>query len=226
MFKRRRKRSYTEIVTEGIYPRGGWSRAISYVMHRLRRLPDPPHKISRGIAAGAFISFTPFFGFHFALAAMLAWVMRGNMLAAVLATFLGNPITFPFIAQVAVEGGVWILGLDGHMPLHRIIGSFSQASVELWSNFTAMFTSKVAEWDRLRTFFHRVFLPYLVGGIIPGILLGIGSYVLSRPVIAAYQKGRIKRLKKRYEKRVAEEQARADAVAAQGVRRGKDNGTD
>jgi hypothetical protein len=31
----------------------------SYVMHRLRRLPDPPHKIARGIAAGVFVSFTP-----------------------------------------------------------------------------------------------------------------------------------------------------------------------
>ncbi|NKB26193.1 MAG: DUF2062 domain-containing protein [Rhodobacteraceae bacterium] len=216
MFKRRRKRSYAEIVAEGIYPRGGWSRAASYVLHRIRRLPDPPHKISRGIAAGAFISFTPFFGLHFLLAAMLAWVMRGNILAAVLATFLGNPITFPIFAQIAVEGGLWILGQEGHMPLHRIVGSFSTASVELWSNFAAIFTAEVAEWGQLHRFFHRVFLPYLVGGIVPGIILGIAAYVLSRPVITAYQKGRIKRLKKRYEKRVAAAQELAEKRRIEG----------
>lgn len=213
MFKRRNKRSYAQIVAHGIYPRGGWTRAVSYVMHRLRRLPDPPHKIARGISAGVFVCFSPFFGFHFLLAVMLAFVMQGNLLAALLATFFGNPLTFPIIASVSFELGSWMLGGQASMPLPEIVAAFSRASVELWSNFTAIFTAEVTHWDRLDRFFQGVFLPYLVGGIIPGVITAVIAYVLSRPLIAAYQKSRIKRLKKRYEKRRVAEAARADAAA-------------
>ena len=212
MFKRRNKRSYTQMVAEGIYPRGGWTRAFSYVMHRLRRLPDPPHKIARGVAAGVFVCFTPFFGFHFVLALALSFVMQGNMLAALLATFFGNPLTFPIIATLSIELGSWMLGLNYGIPLQQIVAAFSNASLELWRNFTAIFTPEVAHLDRLISFFGHVFMPYLVGGIIPGIICAIIGYMLTLPVISAYQKGRIKRLKKRSEKKRALERARADAA--------------
>ena len=65
MFKRRKPRSYSQLATEMIYPRGGWRRASQYVMHRIRRLPDQPQRIARGFAAGIIVSFTPLFGFHF-----------------------------------------------------------------------------------------------------------------------------------------------------------------
>ncbi len=212
MFKRRTKRSYTQMVTEGFYPRGGWSRALSYVIHRLRRLPDPPHKIARGVAAGVFVCFTPFFGFHFVLAIALAFVMQGNLMAALIATFFGNPLTFPIIATISIELGSWMLGMQHGLPLPQLVDAFSTASLELWTNFTAMFTSDVAHWNRLANFFYRVFLPYMIGGIVPGIVVAVIAYIVTLPVIAAYQKGRIKRLKKRYEKRRAKEEAKADAA--------------
>ncbi len=209
MFKRRNKRTYAEVV----YPRGGWRRAASYVMHRLRRLPDPPYRIARGISAGVFVCFTPFFGLHFFLAMGLAFVMQGNIVAAVFATFFGNPITFPIIAMAAVELGSWMLGLPGGMQLPGIVAAFSNASVELWFNFTAMFTDEVAHWDRLDQFFRLVFLPYLVGGIVPGVFVAVAAYSVSRPLIAAYQKNRIKRMKKKYQKRRKALAAQADAAA-------------
>ena len=110
MFKRRDPKTWLRTFVEFIYPRGGWKRAASYVGHRLRRLPDPPHRIARGIAAGVFVCFTPYFGFHFFLAAGLAWVMQGNVVAALLATFFGNPLTFPIIAAISLELGQWMLG--------------------------------------------------------------------------------------------------------------------
>ena len=168
MFKRRTPKSYLQIVGEAFWPRGGWRRASIYVVHRLRRLPDPAHRISRGIFAGVFVSFTPFYGLHFLTAWLVAWVLRGNILAALLATFFGNPITFPIIATVSVELGSWMLGLPP-VPLHKVVNSFSLASVELWSNFTALFSPRAADWSHLGDFFRYVFLPYLVGGIVPGI---------------------------------------------------------
>lgn len=194
---------------EFFYPRGGWYRAAGYVVHRLRRLPDPPHRISRGIAAGVFVSFTPFFGLHFVLAALIAFLMRGNMLAAILATFVGNPLTFPFIVEISTSLGSHILGLPVEMHLPQIMLAFSHAMSDLWLNFKAIFTDQVADWDRIQRFYQRIFLPYAVGGLVPGVIGGLIAYVLSRPVITAYQKRRIKKLKKRYDRRMAERAAKA-----------------
>lgn len=173
---------------------------MRYVAYRLRRLPDPAHKISRGIAAGVFASFTPFFGMHFVIAAFLSWVMRANILAALLATFVGNPLTFPLIAAVSMEVGSLILDQRG-LPLPLVLSSFSEAANDLWRNFVAMFTEDPARWGGLRVFFERVFLPYLVGGIMPGIAAGVSAYFLANPVIVAYQKARLSRLKKKFAKK-------------------------
>ena len=216
VFKRRSKRSYAQVVAEWVYPRGGWRRAASYVWHRLRRLPDPPHKIARGVAAGVFVCFTPFFGFHFLLAALLALLMQGNVLAALLATFFGNPFTFPIIATLSIELGARMLGFAHTLPLPAIVAEFSRASVELWFNLKALFTSDVARWASLSEFFRQVFLPYLVGGLIPGVVAAVLAYMVTRPVIEAYQASRIKRLKKRYEKRRRARAGRADAAGKSG----------
>ncbi|MDA5093189.1 DUF2062 domain-containing protein [Aliiroseovarius sp. KMU-50] len=202
MFKRN-PRSYLRIVAEFFYPRGGWYRAARYVIHRLRRLPDPAHRISRGIAAGAFTSFTPLFGMHFIIAALLSWIMRGNILAALLATFVGNPLTFPFIAEISIGLGNTILGLPQGIHLPEVMLAFGGATSDIWSNFLAMFTEARADWREVHRFYHQVFLPYLVGGLIPGVVAGLVGYFLSNPLIHAYQRRRIKKLKERYEKRLA-----------------------
>lgn len=209
VFKRRNPKSWAQSVAEFFYPRGGWRRAARYVGHRLRRLPDPAHKISRGIGAGVFASFTPFYGLHFLTAGLVAWALRGNILAALFATFFGNPLTFPIIAAISVELGTLILG-HPPVPPAEIFVAFSLASVELWSNFVAVFTPASVEWSNLGSFFSRIFLPYLVGGIGPGIVAGVCAYFLSNPIIASYQRGRIHKLKERFEaRRRAAEIARA-----------------
>jgi len=211
LFKRN-PRSYLRIVAEFFYPRGGWYRAAGYVIHRLRRLPDPPHRISRGIAAGVFVCFTPLFGLHFLSAAIVAFLIRGNILAAILATFFGNPLTFPLIAELSISLGARFMGLPIDMHLPQIVDAFGGAVSDLWFNTRARFTDAHPDWRELHRFFHRVFLPYMVGGLMPGIGAGMIAYGLSRPVIHAYQRRRIKKLRARYEKRMA---ARAEADAAE-----------
>jgi len=203
VFKRRDSRTWLQVITQVIYPKGGWSRAVSYVMHRLRRLPDPPHRIARGVAAGVFVCFTPLFGLHFFLAAFLAFLMQGNILAALLATFFGNPLTFPLIAGISLELGSWMSGTPGGFHFEIVTRAFSQASVELWANFRAIFNGDAADWHRMGAFYRGVFWPYLIGGIVPGIIAGVACYMLTRPAVAAYQKRRVKKLQERFEKRRA-----------------------
>ena len=46
----------------------------------------------------------------------------------------------------------------------------------------------------LQVFYDDVFFPYLVGGILPGLVTATIAYYLALPVISAYQKRRKKAL--------------------------------
>lgn len=173
IFKRRDKPPFWSRLREIMLPRKGILRGIDYIRKRLHRLPDSPHRIALGFACGALASFTPFFGFHIVLAAALAWLIGGNLLAAAFGTIVGNPLSFPFVAAAALELGWWMLG---DKPLKPVDG-FSVSW--LFDNIDA------------------IFLPYLVGGILPGLVTAAISYWLIGPVVAAYQERRRNRLAKR-----------------------------
>jgi uncharacterized protein (DUF2062 family) len=184
-----------------LWPRGGWARAFQYVKHRLRRLPGTPEQIARGIFAGAFTVFTPLFGFHFFLAALLAWIMRGSILAALLATFIGNPLTYVPIAVISLQTGHFLLGTRPRGEVDEsVFAKMSGAAGDLWHNFVAIFTPARADWHELEIFYRDVFYPWLVGGLIPGVVCGLVCYYLSVPVIRAYQKRRAARLRKKMDK--------------------------
>jgi len=193
VFKRRDRRAIWQIALDFFYPRGGWTRAFEYVKHRVRRLPDTPQKIGRGIWAGVFVCFTPLFGLHFVLAAIIARAMRGNLLAALMATFFGNPLTFPPIGYLSIRLGSWMLGLP-QSRIDRLGQKFADASYDLWNNIVAIFTPNRINWRGLQVFYDEVFFPYLVGGILPGLITATIAYYLSVPVISAYQTRRKKAL--------------------------------
>lgn len=178
------------MAAEFVWPRGGWRRAVQYVLHRLRRLPDPPHRIGRGVAAGIFVSFTPLFGIHFLAAIGLAWLLGGNILAALLATFVGNPLTTPFIAAMSVSLGRWLLGTEGDLGPQAIVSEIAHATGEIGNNVLAIASQRQAEWTHLQSFFADLFLPYLVGGIVPGLIAAAAGHYLTVPLVRAYHKRR------------------------------------
>lgn len=202
VFRRRDRRPTLTALREAFLPRGGWKRATQYVVHRLRRLPDPPHRIARGVFVGVFISFTPLFGIHLIGAVLLAWLVRGNVLAAVFATFFGNPVTIPLMGIGAVEAGHVILGRTDEMGIEAIFQAFSSAWTSIWHNLLAPFTSYTAEWGGLVDFFRNIFLPYLVGGVPLGIIFGLICYYATLPVISTYQRLRERQRRERVEKAI------------------------
>jgi len=213
------------LMAETVWPRGGWRRAASYVMHRLRRLPDAPQRIGRGVFAGIFITFTPFIGFQALLAVLLALAIRGNMVAALLATFIGNPLTYPFIMALSVEIGNTLLGTTQEVPLPQIAAVFARASVELWVNLRAFLGGGSVGWEGLTLFYRIAFLPWLVGGILPGLLCGAIGYRVSLPLIEAYRRHRRNQLLERAARKLAiradvleDEEARAWAEMQEAAR--------
>ena len=211
IFKRRDPKPFLRSVAEMLWPRGGWARAFHYVKHRMRRLPDSPERIARGIWAGVFVTFSPLFGLHFVVAILLAKMMKGNILASLMATFVGNPLTFVFIALSSLKTGHWILGTElEEGELRALSRKFSDAWGDLWHNLLAVFTSEKMDWAGLAVFSRDVFYPYLMGGIVSGIFFATISYYLAVPLLRAYQKRRRGLIKAKFEALKAKTAAKAE----------------
>lgn len=130
MFRRRNARSLLVKIREVIWPSAGWGRVFKYIWYRLHRLPGSRNAIAAGFACGAAVSFMPLNGLHFILAAAMAWVMRGNILASAIGTAVGNPWTFP-----PIWIGTYWLGkiMLGHGVVHGADKlDFGQLFTALW----------------------------------------------------------------------------------------------
>lgn len=188
VFKRRDRRGWLTILRESFYPRMGWSRATQYLAHRIKRLPDTPHKIALGFSCGVFVSFSPLFGLHFLYAGLCAMIVRGNILAAFLGTFVGNPLTFPFIAALSYRFGLTILGYDADADkVHGLKDAMVSGLSGLGHSLKSLVGLGEAQWGEVGVFFTDVFWPYMVGGIIPGLITATVFYFLGRPLIRTYQ---------------------------------------
>ena len=170
---------------------------------------------------GVFTTFTPFYGLHFFVAASLAVAVRGNVMAALLGTFFGNPLTYVPIAVVSLNLGHFMLGTEVRGAVdENIFGKFFGAGEDLfWNSWNALVGNSV-DWTATAVFWNDVFLPWLVGGLVPGIFTGIAAYTISLPLIEAYQKRRRGRIKKKLD----EIRRKAAARAAEKKAKGEANG--
>ena len=203
MFKRRERRSIFRFFYEVIFSFKGISRAIEYISIRLMRIPDTPHKISLGMSCGIFASFTPLFGLHFLIAGLLSYLLRANVLASLIGTFVGNPITFPIITVFNLKLGEWILGSSEYSSGDggKIFEGFLDFIFLIYKSFFTEGSIGENNVPRMNEFLNGVFIPYSLGGLILGIFIAVISYFLLRPLVATYQKKRsalkAKRLKKK-----------------------------
>lgn len=194
VFKRRDKPPLSARLREAVLPRRGWRRGIEYIAHRIRRLPDSPHRIALGFSCGVMMSFTPFFGLHLVGSMALAWLIGGNVLAAAIGQVVGNPFTLPFIAWISMTLGRRILGtgLTGR-DFERVLHAFTLAAQGLWETFLSLFGLGESQWQKITLIWSEVMLPYFVGGLLPGLATSIVFYYLVRALVAAYQSARRRR---------------------------------
>lgn len=226
VFKRREPLGWLAWMREMVYPRGGFKRATRYVIHRMSRLPDEPHRIARGIFAGSLIGFLPLPGLQFIAAWAAARLMRGNVLAALLGTFNTNPLTTPFFAVLAMTLGHWLLGVEAPLSAEGIGRAFGHASRDMWRNIMAIFTDDHMQWGGLIRFWHDIYVPYFIGALIPGIVLSLVGYYITIPIVQAYQKSRAAKAEDRRERRRKLKSAVAEAKLRLRARADKDGGGD
>ena len=91
LFRRRIPANWREKLRILLWPRRSWSRSARYVSKRILRLTGSPHAIAAGVAAGVFASFTPFMGFHFITAFLVAYVIAGNFAGCSIGYFFWQP---------------------------------------------------------------------------------------------------------------------------------------
>jgi uncharacterized protein (DUF2062 family) len=125
LFRRRRPLKLHQKLSHFMWPRRGWGRALRYHSKRLMRMSGSPHSIAAGFASGVALSMTPFIGFHYLLSFAAAFLVRGNVVAALLGTTLGNPLTFPFIWLATFETGNVMLGWFGMQQRNQGIEDLS-----------------------------------------------------------------------------------------------------
>ncbi|MBT5767742.1 MAG: DUF2062 domain-containing protein [Kordiimonadaceae bacterium] len=190
MFRRRKKQSFLIKVREFLWPSAGWRRAGHYMKHRLARIDGSPYAIAAGFASGAAVSFTPFVGFHFIFAAIIAWIVRGNILTSAIGTAVGNPWTFPFIWAASYNVGINLLGgtatNDLMGQLDKVFGNFT--IVDLVND----------PLNALGPFLETIFFPMLLGGTIIGASLWFFIYWPIYKLVSEYK---IKQLKRRQKNR-------------------------
>ncbi len=202
IFRRRERPSIFSRLRESLMPRKGMWRGVDYIGKRMRRLPDSPHRIALGFAIGAFVSFSPLFGLHFLLAALAAWALRANVLAGIFGTIVGNPLTFPVISVTSLWLGRWMLGrTHGGSEFEQVSHAFAEGLNAIWGTVKSWFGYGPSMLDGLLLFLDNIFLPYLIGGIIPGLVCAAVCYWLLGPIVAAYQERRRRRLEKRADER-------------------------
>ena len=173
LFRRRKRPNHIERLRVAVWPRHSWSRSTRYFGKRVLRLTATPHAIALGFAAGAFASFTPLVGFHFIVSFALAFLVRGNMIAAALGTSVGNPLTFPFIWASTFKLGQWILG--GQQPDHP-----HEVHEEFMSRLVGQSLDVLLP----------MFKPMMIGAIPLGLSVGTVCYLIVYKSVEVYQRRR------------------------------------
>ena len=182
MFKSRTKHGTLKTLRGFFWPHIGWRRASAYFYHRLMRLKGSPHAIATGFACGAAVSFTPFIGLHFVFSAILAWVLRGNVLAALLGTAVGNPWTFPFIWMAIYWVGCGIMGCSAENGAPETIDIFMVIENPL-----------------------KVLLPMFLGSIPVGAVAWLAFYWPVRRLVVKYKELRVRRRARKAKRKKARE---------------------
>lgn len=196
MFKRRNLQPVFHRLGNLIWPRTGWARALRYLWHRIARLRGTPHSIAAGIASGAATSFTPFIGLHFVLAALTGFLTRGNFIASMIGTGAGNPWTFPLI-------WVWIYHLGLKMAGGDDTAVGDPDFIGLFIGLPAFLVKALVSFEVDADYFQTlwaIWWPMLLGSIPTFLMVWLATYLLLKPVLAAYQTQRIARRGRRRRK--------------------------
>jgi len=179
MFKRRKAMTRMDRIRSVLWPDRGFRRLFSYVIQRIKRMPGSTLSIAVGAAWGVAVSFLPFVGLHLLVGMMLAYLTRGNLLACLFGTFIGNPWTFPLFFYLDYRLGAFILSEMGG-DVKSLGGTMSE--------FVTVFLADPA------ALIGALFAPIVVGSLILGTIAWFAGFGATYWAVAGWRAHRAKRL--------------------------------
>lgn len=104
---------------------------------KLLELHDAPQALAGGVAIGMFVGFTPLFGLKTLLCLGLAYLLRCNPIAAVIAVSLHDVVTplWPVLLDIEYSIGRWVLGVFGELPPPASDLKFHVHDLMKWTTF-------------------------------------------------------------------------------------------
>jgi uncharacterized protein (DUF2062 family) len=146
-----------------------WVQLLVQLMGRA----ETPERVAAAVALGVGVGLSPFIGFHFILAIVLAFCFRLNKLDTVLGSFAGNPWTLPPVYALGYRLGRAVLGFaPARVPplqWQRILHH------DFWVSFRGPGLS-----PRLASF--------LLGTSLLAAAAGLGTYLAARGFLKLYHR--------------------------------------
>lgn len=169
LFCRREPEPALDRLRVAMWPRRSWGRSLRYANLRLGRLGASRHTIALGLAIGVFASFQPILGFQMLFAAGLAWMLRASLGAALIGTFAGGPLTWPFMWLASYHLGAALTG-----------GPHAVTVNELWAALTGVraFAAHEVVGAAAEQLVWHVLMPVAVGAVPLGLMAGAAFYAM------------------------------------------------
>lgn len=137
---------------------------------RLASQKGHPQEIALGFALGIFIGLSPYFLCHTITALLLATAFGWNRVSAAVGVFITNPVTAPFLYGLTYQVGLRLTGPARVVPFPR------EFTVDTF--FWLLQSAPQLVWVMT------------VGGVVVGLPLAAGGYVLALGAVRRYRKRR------------------------------------
>lgn len=156
------------------------ARSSRYAYLRIVRIKAPAESIALGLALGVFAGALPVLSLQMAIAVSLAFVFRGNILAAALGTWWSNPFNWAIVFPLLYMLGKVFVPVDvPHLSMHELINlPFLELVQRGW------------KWLLITT----------LGGVIAGVPLAMASYFVTLRAVRVYHDRRARRRLERQRK--------------------------
>lgn len=183
---RRKRMGWQQEIRENVWPSMGMQAWLRWVLLKLQREAEDPHKIAGGTALGMWINFVPIPGLGAASSIFLAWLFRLNIVGAFVGQLPGNPWTFPFFWWGSYVIGRQVMPLSDDRGFKNLMANFNFDYVT--SNFNDLLLD--------------VWLPMFVGGQIIGIPVTLLTYWLVHKQVRLFWEHRRERQRTLRERRL------------------------
>ena len=150
-------------------------RLCRYLFLRFLRLRGSAESIARGLAVGAFAGMFPIFGGQTVIGILLAFLVRGNKVAAAAATWISNPLTYIPLYALNYHIGRRLLNAEPTKISQQNVGDLSMI-MEHGMDFA---------------------IALLIGSFVTGVIMGTFAYLMGHQLSGKLKKHYRKRYRRR-----------------------------